>query len=88
MKTIDIHAHLVPTSLWRAADAGRDWYGRIRGSDGIFSFHPFDPSCISYNGYEQQARLRDEFVEGGLIERYDSSKHPSEHYTRVPELVE
>src|SRR5437899_3503667 len=27
MKTIDIHAHLVPKSLWQAADAGRDWYG-------------------------------------------------------------
>lgn len=69
-------------------DSGRDWYGRIRGSDGIFSFHPFDPSCISYNGYEQQARLRGEFVKGGLIERYDSSKHSAEHYTRVPELLE
>jgi len=27
MKTIDIHAHLVPRSLWQAADARRDWYG-------------------------------------------------------------
>ena len=27
MKTIDIHAHLVPQSLWRAVDAGREWYG-------------------------------------------------------------
>jgi aminocarboxymuconate-semialdehyde decarboxylase len=27
MKTIDIHAHLVPRSLWQAADAGRPWYG-------------------------------------------------------------
>jgi aminocarboxymuconate-semialdehyde decarboxylase len=27
MRTIDIHAHLVPRSLWRAADASRDWYG-------------------------------------------------------------
>jgi aminocarboxymuconate-semialdehyde decarboxylase len=27
MRTIDIHAHLVPRSLWRAADAGTDWYG-------------------------------------------------------------
>src|SRR5260370_23541611 len=29
---------------------GRDWYGRVRGSDGIFSFHIFEPSCISGNG--------------------------------------
>ncbi|MGH7353429.1 MAG: amidohydrolase family protein [Candidatus Rokuibacteriota bacterium] len=27
MRTIDIHAHLVPGSLWRAADAGTEWYG-------------------------------------------------------------
>src|ERR671930_1677048 len=27
MKSIDIHAHLVPRSAWRAADAGREWYG-------------------------------------------------------------
>ena len=27
MKTIDIHAHLVPRSLWQAAGAGREWYG-------------------------------------------------------------
>jgi aminocarboxymuconate-semialdehyde decarboxylase len=27
MKTIDIHAHLVPRSLLNAADAGAEWYG-------------------------------------------------------------
>jgi aminocarboxymuconate-semialdehyde decarboxylase len=27
MRSIDIHAHLVPRSLWQAADAGRDWHG-------------------------------------------------------------
>src|SRR5262245_17250878 len=27
MRTIDIHAHLVPRSLWKAADAGTEWYG-------------------------------------------------------------
>jgi len=27
MKTIDIHAHLVPRSLWKAADAQTEWYG-------------------------------------------------------------
>ena len=26
MKTIDIHAHLIPQAFWRAAAAGRDWY--------------------------------------------------------------
>jgi aminocarboxymuconate-semialdehyde decarboxylase len=27
MRTIDIHAHLVPQALWRAADAGKAWHG-------------------------------------------------------------
>lgn len=38
MRTIDIHAHLVPASLWRAVGAGRDWYGyRHEPGDGIGS---------------------------------------------------
>jgi aminocarboxymuconate-semialdehyde decarboxylase len=27
MKTIDIHAHIVPESLWRAIEAKKDWHG-------------------------------------------------------------
>ena len=27
MKTIDIHAHIVPDSLWRANAEGREWHG-------------------------------------------------------------
>jgi aminocarboxymuconate-semialdehyde decarboxylase len=27
MRTIDIHAHLVPRSLWNAVEAKREWYG-------------------------------------------------------------
>ena len=27
MKTIDIHAHIVPDSLWKAVDAGKQWHG-------------------------------------------------------------
>ena len=27
MRSIDVHAHLVPQSMWRTAEAGRDWYG-------------------------------------------------------------
>ncbi len=38
MRTIDIHAHLVPRSLWQAADARRDWYGfRHEPGDGLGS---------------------------------------------------
>jgi Amidohydrolase len=39
MRTIDIHAHLVPRSLWEAAEAGRDWYGfRHEPGDGLGTF--------------------------------------------------
>jgi aminocarboxymuconate-semialdehyde decarboxylase len=27
MRAIDVHAHLVPESLWRAVEAGKDWHG-------------------------------------------------------------
>jgi aminocarboxymuconate-semialdehyde decarboxylase len=36
VRTIDIHAHFVPQGLWRAADAGREWYGyRHEPGDGV-----------------------------------------------------
>src|SRR5918994_1215001 len=36
MRSIDIHAHLVPQSLWRAIEAGREWYGyRHQPGDGL-----------------------------------------------------
>jgi aminocarboxymuconate-semialdehyde decarboxylase len=39
MRTIDIHAHVVPRSLWQAAEAGREWYGfRHEPGPGLGSF--------------------------------------------------
>jgi len=39
MRTIDIHAHLVPRSAWQAAESRREWYGfRHEPGDGIGSF--------------------------------------------------
>ena len=36
MRTIDIHAHLVPRSLWNAVGAKKDWYGyRHEPGDGL-----------------------------------------------------
>ncbi len=36
MRTIDVHAHLVPRSLWQAADARREWHGfRHEPGDGV-----------------------------------------------------
>jgi hypothetical protein len=35
--------------------ATRDWYGRVRGSDGIFSLHPFEPSSYGSTGNTTRA---------------------------------
>lgn len=36
MRTIDIHAHLMPQCLWRAIEAGQPWYGiRHEPGDGL-----------------------------------------------------
>ena len=61
-------------------DGPRDWYGRIRGADGIFSFHPFDPGCISHNGFSQAVFMRSSLVEAGLLDRFDEAKHPNKLY--------
>jgi aminocarboxymuconate-semialdehyde decarboxylase len=39
VKSIDVHAHLVPRSAWRAAETGREWHSfRHEPGDGIGSF--------------------------------------------------
>src|SRR6266542_4708182 len=39
MRSIDIHAHLVPQAVWQAAAAGTDWYGyRHEPGEGLGSF--------------------------------------------------
>lgn len=39
MKAIDVHAHLVPRSAWRAAEAGREWHGyRYEPGEGVGTF--------------------------------------------------
>lgn len=63
-------------------DAGRDWYGRVRGSDRIFSFHPFEPSSVSSNGFPTPVRMRSALLRGGLLERFRASRHSSAFYQR------
>lgn len=48
----------------------RDWYGRVRGSDNIFSFHIFEPSSVSYTGSSVPTRLRSELVRSGLLKEW------------------
>ena len=69
-------------------NSSRDWYGRIRGSDGIFSFHPFSPHSISGNGYSSSVSMREEFIRGGLVEKYDPAKHPADRYSKIDYLTE
>lgn len=67
-------------------DNRRDWYGRVRGSsDGIFTFHPIEPSSISYNGAPLAVRIRQAFVDAGIVERFDSEKHPKDLYCTFKE---
>jgi len=66
----------------------RDWYGRIRGSDGIFSFHPFSLASISSNGYGSQVRMRAELVEGGALAEFHPDVHPHDVYQTIEHLVE
>jgi hypothetical protein len=63
-----------------AFQSRRDWYGNIRGSDKIFSFHPFDMRCASRNGFNLRVRMDRRLVEAEIIERYNPSKHPQSVY--------
>src|SRR5258706_6414153 len=39
MRTIDVHAHMVPRNVWQAAEAKRDWHGyRHEPGEGLGSF--------------------------------------------------
>lgn len=70
----------------RAFHFSRDWYGRVRGADGIFSFHPFALSSISRNGFSRRVRMRRPFIEAGLLERYDPKKHSPGRYPAIAGL--
>lgn len=61
-------------------DSRRDWYGRVRGSDGIFSFHPFEPSGISGNGYSSNTGMRERLLSGGILQRFNQIAHPRSLY--------
>lgn len=67
-------------------EAPRGWYGRVRGSDGIFSFHPIEPSSISFNGGRLPVAFREEFLRAGVVERFDPSRHLKSVYSLIPGL--
>lgn len=76
-----IQCHQHTNKAVAAFTPNRGWYGRIRGSDGIFSFHPIARSSISGNGSRIQVRMNPALVSAGLVERYNPSRHPKEMYT-------
>jgi hypothetical protein len=67
----------------RRFNSRRDWYGRVRGSDGIFSFHPFAPESISGNGFARPVSMRREFEKAGLIEPFNPKRHQNKVYHRL-----
>ena len=54
----------------RDFQAFRDWYGRVRGSDNIFSFHIFEPGSISHNGMGGEPNLRQDLIDAGLLKQW------------------
>lgn len=62
----------------------RDWYGYIRGSDGIFSFHPIDPTCIGPP--DRAVKFRQAFSDAGIIAQYDPQQHPADTYQAIRSL--
>lgn len=73
-------------------DRPREWYGRIRGSDGIFSFHPFEPSKLikkfDKSLREIEPEIRKSFIEAGIVEKFDPKKHTTERYKAIFSLGE
>ncbi len=55
-------------------------YGRIVGSDGVFSWHPIARETISGNGSIIQPRFNPEFERRGWIERFNRSHRESGKY--------
>jgi hypothetical protein len=54
----------------RDFQANRDWYGRVRGSDNIFSFHIFEPNSISNNGFGREPNLRRDLINAGVLKHW------------------
>ncbi len=68
--------------------AGRDWYGRIRGSDGIFSFHPFALSTVAGNGFGRGVAMRRDLLEAGILAAFNEQQHSRSVYRRISHLKE
>lgn len=68
MKTIDIHAHLVPRSLWNAADTKKEWYGFRHEPDAGLGTFVANGARTAFNTpkvrYTTEERLKDMDAQG------------------------
>lgn len=64
----------------RANRTENTWLGRVRGSDGIFSFNPVDPSTTR----REQPKIKNRILgEAGIVAVFDPAKHPPEVYRQI-----
>ena len=63
----------------------REWYGRERGSDGIFSFHPFSHNSINHSGGNINKSINQKLYNTGFIAPYDPKVHISDKYMKLKE---
>lgn len=59
-------------------------YGRIWGSDQVFSFHPFRPELVLSDSDYTGDDLRPEFISAGVVEPFDADLHLPEFYRELP----
>jgi len=70
----------------RFFDRQRGWYGYVRGSDGILSWHPIALDSLSTTGFGIPVRFRPEFVRAGVIAKFNSQLHTSGRYKTIKGL--
>lgn len=69
----------------RHFDRPRGWYGHVPGSDQILSWHPVSPSAVSRNGAQIAPRLRQSWMDAGVIAWFDARAHAPADYPPLSE---
>jgi hypothetical protein len=67
----------------------RDWYGNVRGSDGIFTWHMFEAASVAgfeLRGAGRSPVIRQDFVRQRVIAEYDAKQHQPPRYSVIPRL--
>jgi hypothetical protein len=64
-------------------DRARDWYGRVRGADAVFSFHPFSRGSISTNGAARTVRFDTQLSSLGIIAPHNRALHTKKDYSTL-----